>query len=170
MYFLNFRLKIMPGLTDSTGVKMMWFFQCCNFPCIQLCIQTERKKNYSQAKTLFWSCWLGHGLKMESKEKCARSPSRLCTEASTVEGLETGFSAIKGATPVCASLSWSWERKLAFNTVVPQCKREKIICSIRSWLALALCQKEKSFHWCCSPRDAKSEQASENNSDMSLWN
>lgn len=28
---------------------------------------------------------------MESKEKCARSPSRLCTEASTVEGLETGL-------------------------------------------------------------------------------
>lgn len=44
---------------------------------------------------------------MESKEKYARSPSRLCTEALTGEGTATGFSAIKGATPVCASLSRS---------------------------------------------------------------
>lgn len=44
---------------------------------------------------------------MENKEKYAGSPSCFWTEASTVEDLEKGFSAIKGATPVCALLSWN---------------------------------------------------------------
>lgn len=63
---------------------------------------------YAQAKTFLWSCWLGHALKkMESKKKYADSPSHLCNEALTVEGLKSGFSAPRVATLVCALFSWS---------------------------------------------------------------
>lgn len=82
---------------------------------------------------------------MESKEKYARSPSCLCTEALAVEGLETGYIAIKGATPVCASLSWSWERKLAFNTVVPRREREKLFAVLDHGLPWLYASKRKAF-------------------------